>query len=68
MEATSKSLVEMRQYLHSVDWTHPEIWALSDGYGAPGYVPAQGYDWSGVRDSTEDALRRMYVKAKEINS
>lgn len=36
------------------------IWAASDGYGEPGYVPVQGYDWSGIRDSTDDAVRTMY--------
>lgn len=35
------------------------IYALADGYGAPGTVPPQGYDWSGVRDSTPAARRRM---------
>lgn len=36
------------------------IWALSDGYGEPGYVPEQGYDWSGIRDSTPAAMRAMW--------
>lgn len=35
------------------------IYALADGYGVPGTVPPQGYDWSGVRDSTPTARRRM---------
>lgn len=38
------------------------IWAESDGYGEPGYVPEQGYDWSGIRDSSEDAIRAMWKK------
>jgi hypothetical protein len=35
------------------------IYALADGYGEPGTIPPQGYDWSGVRDSTPAATRRM---------
>lgn len=37
-----------------------EIWALSDGYGEPGYVPEQGYDWSGIRDSSTEAIEAMF--------
>lgn len=36
------------------------IWALSDGYGEQGYIPEQGYDWSGIRDSTAEAVDAMY--------
>lgn len=36
------------------------IWSLADGYGAPGTIPAQGYDWSGVRDSSPAAVRAIY--------
>jgi hypothetical protein len=31
---------------------------LADGYGFPGYFPG-GYDWSGIRDSSKDALAKM---------
>ncbi len=31
------------------------VWKLQDGYGAPGYTPAQGWDWSGIRDSSREA-------------
>lgn len=43
-----------------------EIYALQDGYGQVGLVPEQGLDWSGVRDSTPEAIRKMYdfVKSK----
>jgi hypothetical protein len=34
------------------------IVALADGYGAPGFFPG-GYDWSGVRDSSDEALAAM---------
>jgi len=39
---------------------HKGIWARQDGYGAPGLNPAQGYDWSGIRDSSEEAMKSMY--------
>lgn len=36
------------------------LWGLSDGYGEPGYEPEQGYDWSGIRDSTPAAVHEMW--------
>jgi hypothetical protein len=33
------------------------IYELQDGYGTEGYVPEQGYDWSGVRDSSPAAIQ-----------
>ena len=41
----------------------PAIWAASDGYGEPGLVPGQGYDWSGIRDSSIEAVEAMYRAA-----
>lgn len=35
------------------------IYSLSDGYGVEGLIPDQGYDWSGVRDSSPAAILRM---------
>ena len=43
---------------------HDEIWALQDGYGSPGYTPPQGQDWSGIRDSSEDAMAKMLAVAE----
>lgn len=37
------------------------IWSLQDGYGSPGHVPPQGFDWSGIRDSTPDAIKRIHA-------
>jgi hypothetical protein len=37
-----------------------ETWALQDGYGEPGCMPPQGWDWSGIRDSSPAAIKRMY--------
>lgn len=39
------------------------VWAESDGYGIPGEVPPQGYDWSGIRDSSTEAVEAMYAVA-----
>lgn len=36
------------------------LWSLSDGYGEPGLIPPQGYDWSGIRDSSPAAIRAMH--------
>lgn len=40
------------------------VYAQSDGYGVPGYVPPQGYDWSGVRDSSEEGKKNMAAAAR----
>ena len=34
-------------------------WEKQDGYGEPGRTPVQGWDWSGIRDSTPRARRKM---------
>lgn len=31
-------------------------WKLQDGYGSVGFTPDQGWDWSGIRDSSPAAL------------
>lgn len=36
------------------------IWSIQDGYGEAGYTPPQGFDWSGIRDSSPEATRAMY--------
>lgn len=38
-----------------------ELYAMSDGYGIMGMIPAQGMDWSGIRDSTDEAVQKMYL-------
>lgn len=43
--------------------TAQRLYAKSDGYGAQGYVPVQGYDWSGIRDSSPKAIEDMYQVA-----
>jgi hypothetical protein len=40
------------------------MWALSDGYGEPGwYPPGEGINWSGIRDSSTAAIEAMYAVA-----
>ena len=34
-------------------------WRKQDGYGTPGFSPPQGWDWSAIRDSTEQAKKEM---------
>lgn len=36
------------------------IMQLADGYGEPGFFPG-GYDWSGIRDSSQEAVEDMYA-------
>jgi hypothetical protein len=43
------------------------FYALQDGYGRTGYIPPQGYDWSGIRDSSEEAIAKMVKLAEEIH-
>ncbi len=40
------------------------IWAETDAYGPKGYIPPQGYDWSGIRDSTPAAVVAMAKAAR----
>lgn len=41
------------------DFLHRAIYNLNDAYGEVGFVPPQGYDWSGLRDSSEKAQKAM---------
>lgn len=41
-------------------------WNLQDGYGVPGYEPLQGWDWSGIRDSTPEAFHLMAEAIRAI--
>lgn len=42
------------------------IYGRSDGYGAEGFVPVQGYDWSGIRDSSDAAKKNMADVARDF--
>jgi hypothetical protein len=42
------------------------VWKLQDGYGEAGYTPVQGWDWSGIRDSSPQAFRNMAVVVEAI--
>lgn len=49
-----------------VEHINKRIWALQDGYGCAGFTPVQGWDWSGIRDSTEGARKRMGVEVRRL--
>ena len=51
----------MMSALYAADWSAARIWSESDGYGERGLVPDQGYDWSGIRDSSPAAIERMFA-------
>jgi hypothetical protein len=44
------------------------IWLIQDGYGIPGFTPVQGFDWSGIRDSSNKTIEKMEEIAKEYVS
>jgi hypothetical protein len=39
--------------------------SIADGYGSPGFFPG-GYDWSGIRDSSDQAIDKMFERARQI--
>ena len=41
-------------------------WEKQDGYGVPGLNPPQGWDWSGIRDSTSQAKRNMAKAIRRV--
>lgn len=43
-----------------------ETWKHQDGYGAPGQTPVQGWDWSGIRDSSPKAVSNMANTIRQI--
>lgn len=45
--------------IHNDPLRWEKLWPLTDAYGEPGVVPTQGLDWSGFRDSSDDAIRAM---------
>jgi hypothetical protein len=42
------------------------VWDLQDGYGIAGFTPAQGWDWSGIRDSSASTVRAMAYAIRRI--
>jgi hypothetical protein len=41
------------------------VYAKNDAYGPEGFVPPQGYDWSGIRDSSDSAKTKMCQVGRE---
>jgi hypothetical protein len=50
----------------NVNWEDKRIWGLTDAYGDKGYIPSQGYDWSGIRHSSLEAIWKMTDIAVEM--
>jgi hypothetical protein len=40
------------------------LWAMQDGYGEAGVTPEQGFDWSGIRDSTPATIEAMWREVR----
>lgn len=61
----------MMELIHEV-WSYgtdsatEALYAAQDGYGETGLIPAQGYDWSGIRDSSIEAVEAMHLIAEGI--
>lgn len=62
--AATRSLHHIQIACASVECAE-RVWAVQDGYGSPGFVPAQGWDWSGIRDSSDEAIAAMWEIARE---
>jgi hypothetical protein len=45
--------------IRNVNWKDKRIWELTDAYGDKGCIPSQGHDWSGIRDSSLEAIWKM---------
>src|SRR5581483_10532660 len=43
-----------------------KTWKLQDGYGEVGFTPPQGWDWSGIRDSSDEAKVKIATEVKRI--
>jgi len=54
-------LLHIHEALRAYPDLHGPIWDVQDGYGVAGCTPPQGWDWSGIRDSSEEALDAMYA-------
>lgn len=58
-------LLRINEALFTNDESFGRIWDLQDGYGEAGFTPPQGYDWSGIRDSSPEGRARMDEVARE---
>lgn len=52
--------------INIVNWKDERIWGLTDAYGEKGCIPSQGHDWSGIRDSSLEAIWKMTNVAVEM--
>ena len=63
--SATKNLFRIGEAIRVSDEAFDRIWATQDGYGVPGFTPIQDYDWSGIRDSSDEAIAAMDDIAKE---
>jgi hypothetical protein len=41
-------------------------WKHTDAYGDLGFIPSQGYDWSGFRDSSKESTKRSADAIRKV--
>lgn len=63
--SASRSLLHIQLAIEKYPILDKKIWAMQDGYGIAGYTPAQGWDWSGIRDSKPETISKMYQLARD---
>lgn len=44
---------------HIYNQVYSYAWTYTDAYGGKGYIPPQGYDWSGFRDSSANSTKEV---------
>lgn len=57
--SANRELLQISEAMERHEGLYELVWLLQDGYGEPGFTPPQGWDWSGIRDSSPDAIRSM---------
>lgn len=62
--ATTRGSVAAQLHGAVLEAIMAETWALNDAYGTVGFVPPQGWDWSGIRDSSREAIAAMASAAR----
>lgn len=64
--SASEKLLKIRTaFYEGSNYIAKKLYDLQDGYGEQGFVPVQGYDWSGIRDSSPAAINAMVQVAEQ---
>lgn len=74
-EGSDAGASDIKEMLVEIDrvWRDPatsdvlseRLWSVQGGYGIPGFMPVQGYDWSGIRDSSDESINARYAAIRE---